>query len=134
MRSCRANKKSEMESHSVPRLSLFHLRETNPPITRSSGRLHLKSRTEQHFLEVALVPACGETFVLDADLQGGLILQQAQRGAAKDAEIGIGVALADAALVFLKGDIELPVQTVFDTPVVAHCVGESAAEMNLLRM
>ena len=36
------------------------------------------------------------------------------------------MALTDAALVFLKCDIELPMQTVLDTPVATHRVGEAA--------
>ena len=35
---------------------------------RSPGRLHHKSLSEQHFFQVAVIPTCGETFVLDADL------------------------------------------------------------------
>ncbi len=84
------------------------------------GRLHHKSCSEQDFFEVVFVPAGGEAFVLDADLAVWFVLQQAQRGAAEDAEVGVGVAFADAALVFLKRHVELPVQTVLDPPVAAH--------------
>jgi transposase len=41
----------------------------------TSGRLHLKSCSEQHFLEIVLVPTGSEAFVLDADLQRGFVLQ-----------------------------------------------------------
>ena len=58
-------------------------------------------------------------------LRCGLVLQQAQRGAAEDAEVRVRVAFADAALVFLKRHIELPVQTVLDSPVAAHRLGEA---------
>jgi hypothetical protein len=40
-----------------------------------AGRLRLKSRSQQDFLQVGLVPACGEAFVFDADLRGRLLLQ-----------------------------------------------------------
>ena len=43
-----------------------------------SGRLHHKSCSEQHFFEVAFVPAGREPFVLHPDLLGRLVLQQAQ--------------------------------------------------------
>ena len=46
--------------------------------------------------------------------------------AAEDAEVRVGVSLADAALVFLKRHVELPMQTVLDRPVAAHGGGESA--------
>ena len=38
------------------------------------GRLHHKSFSEQDFFEVAVVPTGGEAFVLDADLERGLVL------------------------------------------------------------
>ena len=40
-----------------------------------AGRLHLKSWPGQHFFKIAFVPAGGEAFVLDADLECGLVLQ-----------------------------------------------------------
>ena len=48
-----------------------------------------------------------------AGLVCGLVLEQAERGAAEDAEVGVGVAFADAALILLKRHIELPVPIVF---------------------
>ena len=71
-----------------------------------------------------MVPAGREAFVLQADLQGAVVFQQAQRGAAEDAEVGIGVALAKAGLVLAKRHVELPVQSVFNRPVSADCGGE----------
>ena len=47
-----------------------------------SGRLRLKSCPQQHFLQVSLVPAGGEPFVLDADLRGRFLFQQTQGCAA----------------------------------------------------
>jgi hypothetical protein len=41
----------------------------------STGRLHRKSYSEQDFFEVGFVPTSGEAFVLDADLERGLVLQ-----------------------------------------------------------
>jgi hypothetical protein len=46
--------------------------------------------------------------------------------AAEDAEIRVGMALADAALVFRERHVELPVQAVFDAPMLAHGLGEAA--------
>lgn len=58
----------------------------------SPGRLHRKSFSEQDLFQVGVVPTGGETLVLDADLQRVVVLQQAQRGATEDAEVGVGMA------------------------------------------
>ncbi len=87
--------------------------------------MHHKSCSSQDFFQIAFVPAGIEAFVFDADLPCGLVLQQTQRGAAEDAEVRIGVAQADPALVFLKRDIQLPMQTVLDAPMAADRIRES---------
>ena len=63
-----------------------------------------------------------------------VVLQQAQGRAAEDAEVRVRVTLSDAALVLLKGDIELPMQTVLDAQWLRTAVGETPAESFLLRM
>ena len=58
------------------RLTLFHPgvgdRWRRPCWT---GRLHHKSRPEQHFLEIAIVPGGSEPLVFHPDLRGFLVLQ-----------------------------------------------------------
>ncbi len=61
-----------------------------------AGRLHHKSLSEQHLLQVGVVPTGGEAFVLHADLQRVIVLQKAQRRATEDAEVGVGVAKTNA--------------------------------------
>jgi len=90
----------------------------------SAGRLHDNSLSEQHLLQVGVVPSRGEAFVLDADLERVVVLQQAQRRPTEDAEVRVGMAPAQAGLVFLKRDVELPMQTVFDGPMTPDCSGE----------
>ena len=92
---------------------------------RAPGRLHHKSFTQQNFFEVAVVPTGGEAFIFDADFECRLIFEQAQCGPAENAEVRVGVALAEAALIFLKRDVELPMQTVLNAPVAAHGRGET---------
>ena len=53
-----------------------------------------------------------------------VVFEQAQGGAAQAAEVGIGVAFPDAALVLLEGDVQLPVQSVLDGPMVADGLGK----------
>ena len=65
-------------------------------LTPWPGRLHFKSRSEQDFQQVVLVPCCCEPFVFHAQLFGMVIFDHAQRRAAQDAEVGIGVAAANA--------------------------------------
>ena len=56
------------------------------------GRLHHKSLSEQHLFQVGVIPTGGEAFVLHADRERVIVLQEAQRRATQDAEVGIGVA------------------------------------------
>ncbi len=84
------------------------------------GQSHVKSRTKQDFLKMGIIPAGFEAFVFDADFGGPLVLQQAQRGPPQDAEVGVGVSFANAALVLLERHVELPVPPVLNAPMTAH--------------
>jgi hypothetical protein len=42
-----------------------------------AGRLHVKLLSHQNFFEVGFVPGGEQAFVLDADLLGGFVLEQA---------------------------------------------------------
>lgn len=90
----------------------------------NSGRLHLKLLSEEHLFQVGVIPTCCETFVLHADLQRMVVLQQTQSGAAEDAEVHIGMASSQAGLIFLQGHVELPMEAVLDRPVAADGGGE----------
>jgi len=48
----------------------------------AAGRLHHKSLPEEDLFEVGGIPTGGEAFVLHAELQRVVVLQEAQRGAA----------------------------------------------------
>ncbi len=50
----------------------------------------------------------------------------AQCGAKDEAEVGRGVSCAEAALVFLKRHVQLPMQLVLDAPVTANRFGKAA--------
>jgi hypothetical protein len=43
----------------------------------------------------------------------------------KGAEVGIGVAFAEPRLIFVEGDVQLPMQIVLDAPVTPHGIGET---------
>ena len=60
------------------------------------GRLHVKSLSEQDLLQVRVVPTGGAAFVLHADLDRLVILQQAQRRTTEDAEVRVGMPAAQA--------------------------------------
>ena len=85
-----------------------------------AGRLHHKSRSDKDLCEIGFVPGSGEAFVLDPDFARRFVLQHCQCRAAEDAEVGVGMSLADATQVFLEGYVELPVQPVLDPPMAAN--------------
>ncbi len=39
-----------------------------------TGRLHLKSLAPEDFFKIGLIPAGGEAFVFDADVESGFVL------------------------------------------------------------
>jgi hypothetical protein len=96
----------------------------HPPAIRElakhAGRLHHKSFSEEDLFQVGVIPASDKVFVLHADLQRVVVLQQAQRRATEDAEVGVGMAKPHAGLILLERHIELPMQLVFDRPVAAN--------------
>jgi hypothetical protein len=48
----------------------------------NQGRLHVKSCSEEDFLQVVVVPAGFEAFVFQADFGRPFVLEEAQRGPA----------------------------------------------------
>ena len=95
------------------------------------GRLHHKLFSHQDFFEVAVVPAGGEAFVLDTDAGRRFLLQQTERRATQDAEVCVGVPIANAGLVLGKCHIQLPVQTILDAPVTTHRRGKTPRRQKL---
>src|SRR5262245_26460572 len=91
-----------------------------------AGRSPRNSLPEEGLFEVGIVPGGGEPPVRDPHLQGGVVLQQAQRRAAEDAEVRVGVPLADSALVLLERHVELPMQPVLDRPMAPYRGAEPA--------
>ena len=86
--------------------------------------MHANSLCEQDFGEIVIVLAGQEPFVFNPELGGFLVLQHAQREAADDAEVRIGVSFSDTAVVFPERHVELPVEIVFDTPMRTHRPGK----------
>jgi hypothetical protein len=60
-----------------------------------------------------------------------VVFDQAQCRAPQNAEVRVSVAAADTRLVFAEGDIELPMQTVFDSPMSTHRYGEAKRRHHL---
>jgi hypothetical protein len=64
--------------------------------------------------DVLIIPAASEAFVVAAELERVVVLQQAQRGTVEAAQVGVAVSLSDVALVFLERRVERPIQPVRD--------------------
>ncbi len=97
------------------------------PARDRPGRLHHKSCSHKDFFQIGFIQGGCEAFVLDAYLACQFVLEQAECRASHDAEVRIRMTFTNPALVFLKRHVELPVQTVLNAPVVAHCLGKAAS-------
>jgi hypothetical protein len=71
-----------------------------------------------------VVPAGLKAFGHDGHHGNGFLTQQIEGQPMQDRLILVGMALADAALVLMEGEIEDPLHTVLDAPVGAHRIGE----------
>ena len=71
-----------------------------------------------------MVPARRETFVLDAELLGPLLFEEIKGDVVEDGEVLRRIAGPDPRLILVQGDVEDPVETIFDGPVAAHDSGE----------
>ena len=64
---------------------------------------------------------------MDAPFKGSLLLEQIEGNLAQDSQILGAMVFTDSAVVFSEGDIERPMQAVFDAPVAAggrkQCLG-----------
>ena len=78
--------------HRVPKTAKQASQYKNPD--NDPGRLHHKLLSEEHLWQVGVVPTCCQPFVFHTDLQGMIVSQQAQSGAAERAEVGVGVPAA----------------------------------------
>ena len=73
-----------------------------------------------------MIPSGILLFGLDAALFGGVALEQVRGDVAQDVEVFRGVTGPHTGLVFAKGDIEAPMERVFDRPVPACRPGVGA--------
>src|SRR5437868_2567433 len=80
----------------------------------------------QDFEQVVRIPASQEAFGLDAALRGVLLAQEVEGDVAQYAEIVRPVPHPHAALILAEGDVEDPMQAVFDSPMVADRAGKGA--------
>ena len=71
-----------------------------------------------------MIPAGDFLLGADAALLGGVLAQEVEGEVAQGGQIGGGMAGADAALVLAQGDVEHPVEGVFDAPVAADGAGQ----------
>lgn len=86
------------------------------------------SSESKHSLGVEVVIRRGLEALLFDGLGGGgwCLFDQVQGELAQGVEIPWSVVAADAAVVLAEGDVQDPMQGVFDAPVGAHGVGELA--------
>ena len=64
-----------------------------------------------------MIPTSPFAFSGDADFGGFLVAQEIESHTSHDSHVMLGMPLADAAFVFAKGDVQDPVDRVFDAPV-----------------
>lgn len=89
------------------------------------GRLPDQSLIEEDFGEVVIVQSGYEAFDPDDAFLTPFHFQQAQCGPCQNAEVGISIPFVQAAAVFSKCHVQLPVLIVFDPPVPACGLGKS---------
>lgn len=68
--------------------------------------------------QVIIAPAGSLSACLYADLPERILLDEAECKASNNGQIGWGMRTANPAVILTKGDVETPVQTVFDAPMV----------------
>lgn len=66
---------------------------------------------------MVIVPICSRAFDLDADPGRGILFTQAHGKAAHARQIRSGIAVPHPTLILAKGDIEDPMEPVFDGPM-----------------
>lgn len=81
--------------------------------------MHVKSGSEQDCGEAVSVGSGCDVFGSHSGTGRLLVLHQRERPAADEAQVDVGVALADAALVLTERRIEMPLRRVCDRPVDA---------------
>lgn len=110
----------------------FHLEVGCLPV--DSGRLQVESCSKQNFGVVVFVEGGGQAFGFHSDLRRVFVLQQRQSPAADEAQVDVGVALADAAQVLAESHVQLPVQAVLDRPVLETTFANCSAVGFLLKV
>jgi hypothetical protein len=73
-----------------------------------AGRLRHVSNANKVFEQVVLVSTRCKPLVLHPELGRLFVLEQHQRDSAKDAGVGVGVALPDTAMALAERSIQLP--------------------------
>src|SRR5512144_36767 len=84
---------------------------------QAPGQSHLNVK---HFQEVSLVPSAHEAFSLETDFGRLFLFEQMQGQAPQGSEVLIRIPLPDTTVIFPKGDVQDPVQTVFNPPVAPN--------------
>ena len=87
------------------------------------GQTHLNLHLDeagQNRAQVILIPSSQETFSLDAPFAGFLLFEQVQGNMAQDGKVFCSMILPYTAMIFVKGDIQGPMQLIFDPPMRTH--------------
>src|SRR5882672_5491105 len=84
----------------------------------------LKSVSKHEGSKVGLIPARLEALVANPHFGRGFLALEIERNVAQHGQIFWSVAYPDAGLIFPKGDIEDPMDTILNPPMRAHRVGE----------
>jgi len=74
----------------------------------------------EHFDKIALVPTCFETFASKASRGGLLLLEQVEGHVPQDSHILCCIALSDTTVIFAKGHVQHPMQSILDIPMCAN--------------
>ncbi len=73
--------------------------------------------TKEHLEEIVLDPSGFMPFTLDTPFKGGLLLQQIEGDLAQYGLVLGTMIFTDTALIFSKGNVQGPMQAVFDAPM-----------------
>ena len=74
----------------------------------------------ENFVEVIVTPPGFESPGFDATFGRAFLFQEVERHMSQDDKVLLTMILAYATGIFLKRDVEHPMQTIFDPPMAAH--------------
>ena len=81
------------------------------------GNRELLEEHREGLEQVIVVPCSLESFVLDAELDRIVLLEEIEGNATEDSEVFCTIPLTQAGLIFSEGEVEHPMETIFDLPM-----------------